>query len=89
MNLDANSFREAVTNWFSTLWIGVRAALSTAAEPDHASAGTDCDVDPDFEGWVRNDPMVTGNPAGRYRSQPPGYLTSNGRGSLEIGAAED
>ena len=46
-------------------------------------------IDPDFEGWLHGDPMVTGNPASRYGDDAPGYLTGNGLGSLEIGAADD
>jgi hypothetical protein len=34
-------------------------------------------------------PMVTENPASRYGDRAPGYITSNGLGSLEIGAADD
>jgi hypothetical protein len=79
----------ALTDWFAMLWFGLRTALSTAAEPDEESEGTDRGIDPDFEGWVQNDPMVTGNPASRYGDDAPGYLTGNGLGSLEIGAADD
>lgn len=39
----------------------------------------------DFEA----DGLVTQNPASRYGHEAPGYLTSNGLGSLEIGAADD
>lgn len=35
------------------------------------------------------DGPVTQNLASRYGHEAPGYLTSNGRGSLEIGAADD
>lgn len=89
MSLDVSSLRETVTNWFSTLSVGVQTLLSMAGESDRRGAGSDSDVDPDFEGWVRNDPMVTGNPASRYGDDAPGYLTGNGLGSLEIGAADD
>lgn len=46
-------------------------------------------LDPDFLDWLRNDPMITGNPASRYGDDAPGYLTSNGLGSLEVGGADD
>lgn len=89
MTFDGKPFYESVTDWFTMLWLELRTALSTAAEPDHKSAGSDRDPDPDFEGWLHNDPMVTGNPASRYGDDAPGYLTGNGLGSLEIGAADD
>jgi len=83
------NLQQSLGDLFSALRVQLCAALSVA--PDSGSRGEESDpgIDPDFEGWIRNDPMVTGNPASRYRSQPPGYLTSNGRRSLEIGAAED
>lgn len=56
---------------------------------DGAVRSAEGPVDPAFEGWLHNDPTVTGNPANRYGDDSPGYLTSNGLGSLEIGAAED
>ena len=46
-------------------------------------------TDPDFEGWLHGDPMVTKNPASRYGDRTPGYITGNGLGSMEIGAADD
>ena len=45
--------------------------------------------DSDFEGWLRRDPFVTRNPGNRYGERSPGFVTRNGLGSLEIGAAED
>ena len=33
--------------------------------------------------------MVTKNPASRYGDRTPGYITGNGLGSMEIGAADD
>jgi len=89
MFFDPKPFNEAVTDWFEMLWLELRAVLSIAAEPNHESAGADRGIDPDFEGWLHNDPMVTGNPTSRYGDDAPGYLTGNGLGSLEIGAADD
>ena len=89
MFFDGKPFCEAVTDWFVMMWLELRAALSTGAEPNHESAGADRDIDPDFDRWLHNDPMVTGNPASRYGDDAPGYVTGNGLGSLEIGAADD
>lgn len=89
MFFDGKLFYEAVTDWFAMRWLELRAALSTAAEPNQESAGADRGIDPNFDRWLHNDPMVTGNPASRYGDDAPGYLTGNGLGSLEIGAADD
>lgn len=80
---------ESLIDWLANLGVGLRAALSSAAESADATTDEDCAVDPDFEGWLHNNPMVTGNPASRYGDDAPGYLTGNGLGSLEIGAADD
>ena len=85
---DRKSLRESLAGFLGSLGVQLRAALSTGIGKDDCSPRAE-PVDPEFEAWLQDDPMVTGNPANRYRSQPPGYLTSNGRGSLEIGAAED
>lgn len=81
--------RESLTDFLRNLGVQLRAAFSTGIAQDDCARRAETPGDPAFEGWLQSDPMVTGNPASRYRSQPPGYLTSNGRGSLEIGAAED
>lgn len=83
------SLWESLTAFIASLGTQLRAALVVGLERVPAGKGGEESVDPDFESWVRNDPMVPGGSASRYRSQAPGYLTSNGRGSLEIGAADD
>ena len=65
------------------------AALSVASNSGSRTEELDASIDPDFERWLHNDPMVTGNPASRYGDDAPGYVTGNGLGSLEIGAADD
>ena len=80
---------ELLSRWVASLAACVRLALSSAPEPHDDTDRADTSIDPDFEGWLRNDPMVTGNPASRYGDDAPGYLTGNGLGSLEIGAADD
>jgi hypothetical protein len=89
VNLEPKSLREYLTDSFANLVVSIRAALATPLEPDDRSVETDRGIDPDFIRWVHNDPMVTGNSASRYGDDAPGYLTSNGLGSLEIGAADD
>lgn len=43
----------------------------------------------ELDHWLRDDPRVTMDPGNQYGTRRRGYLTSNGRGSLDIGAAED
>ena len=85
VSIEPKSLPQYLTDWFANLAITIRAGLSTPLDPDDESAETDRGIDPDFIGWLHNDPMVTGNPASRYDDDAPGYLTRNGRGSLEIG----
>ena len=89
MTFDGKPFYHAVTDWFAALALGLRSALLSAVESTDSTTEADRAVDSDFEDWLRNDPMVTGNPASRYSDDAPGYLTGNGLGSLEIGAADD
>jgi hypothetical protein len=89
VSIEPKSLREYLTDWLSNLVFSIRAAFSMPLDPDDERAQLDRAVDPDFIGWLHNDPMVTGNRANRYGKGARGYMTSNGRGSLEIGAADD
>ncbi len=89
MSIEPKSFPQYLTDWSANLAITIRAALSMPLLSDDERAEADRRIDPDFIGWVHNDPMVTGNSASRYGDDVLGYLTSNGFGSLEIGAADD
>lgn len=80
------SIIESVGRWITHLCALVGLGLS---QMSGRQSEVDRQIDPDFQGWLRNDPMVTENPANRYGKGARGYLTSNGRGSLEIGAADD
>lgn len=88
MRCGSRSFFASVGDWLSGLGLALRAALSTPLESGPADPG-ERTVDPDFDGWLHGDPMVTGDPASRYHHGSPGYITRNGLGSLEIGAADD
>lgn len=89
MSIEQKSFREYLTDWSANLATTIRAALSMPLLSDDERAEADRRIDPDFEGWLHGNPMVTKNPASRYCDRAPGYMTSNGLGSLEIGAADD
>lgn len=89
MNEDRKSLLESLIGRVTLLGAGLRAAFSSPIIDESIAADVERQIDPDFEGWLHNDPMVTGNPASRYGEHPTGYLTGNGRRSLEIGAADD
>lgn len=82
-------FYESFVGWLETLKVYVRAALSAGIDQDDGTREAESPVDPDFEGWLHGDPSVTKNPASRYGDRTPGYITGNGLGSMEIGAADD
>lgn len=83
--LALNSLRD----WFATLWLALRAGLTIPLVTKDSAMKRGRGIDPDFEGWMHGDPMVTKNPASRYGDRTSGYITGNGLGSMEIGAADD
>lgn len=89
MIADRKTRYELLVDSLANLWAMLRAALPTAADPDDASAETSRGIHRDFEGWLHGDPSVTKNPSSRYGDRTPGYITGNGLGSMEIGAADD
>ena len=89
MSVNLKSLLESATAWLSFLGEGLRTAFTVSTDEEDATGDPVEAADPDFKGWLHNDPMVTGNPASRYGDDAPGYLTGNGLGSLEIGAADD
>ncbi len=88
VSIEPKSLPQYLTDWLSSLVLTIRAALSMPLFSDDERAEADRRLDPDFIGWLRNDPMVTGNSASRYGDDAPGYMTRNGRGSLEIGSSQ-
>ncbi len=89
MSIEPKSLRKYLTDSFANLVTTIRIALSMPLMSDDERAEAGRRIDPDFIGWVHNDPMATGNPASRYYDDAPGYHTRNGRGSLEIGSSID
>jgi hypothetical protein len=89
MSDNTKSLLDSLAAFFASLAAQVHAALAVGIAQPPAERGEQQSVDPDFQDWLHNDPMITGNPASRYGDDSPGYLTRNGLGSLEIGAAED
>ena len=89
MSIEPKSLREYLTDWSANLATTIRAAMSMPLLSDDECAEADRRFDSDFDGWLHGNPMVTKNPASRYCDRAPGYITGNGLGSLEIGAADD
>jgi hypothetical protein len=89
MNEDRKSLLESLTEWVAALGGGLRATFSSPFVDKSIVAEAERQIDPDFEGWLHGDPSVTKNPASRYGDRTPGYITGNGLGSMEIGAADD
>jgi hypothetical protein len=81
--------REHLTDWFANLATTIRAAMSMPLLSDDERAEADRRIDPDFNGWVHNDPMVTRNAASRYYDRTSDYVTRSGPGTMEIGAADN
>lgn len=88
MTFDGKSLCTAIGNWLGSLGVAVRAAMSTPLESDRPPHGERA-VDAEFDAMRHDDPAVMGDAAGRYGHRSPGYLTRNGLGSLEVGAADD
>lgn len=80
-----NSF----SSWLSSIWLSLRAGLSIPLVCGTTQREDDVPTDSEFDGWLRGDPRVTKNAASRYGDRTPGYITGNGLGSMEIGAADD
>ena len=88
MSIEQKYLPQYMIDSFVNLVITIRAALSMPLLSDDARAEADRRIDPNFIRWVHNDRMVTGNSASRYCDDAPGYMTRNGRGSLEIGCSQ-
>lgn len=88
------SLYESLTNWLSFLGVGIRTALTPGLTAVNEKTIDECSfwygsLDPDFDGWLHGDPMVTGNAASRYFDDSPEFVTGNDFGSFETGAADD
>lgn len=82
-------FLDSFLGWISSIWLALRAGLFIPLTTTASDLDDNTRADPDFEGWLHGDPMVTKNPTSRYGDRTPGYITGNGLGSMEIGAADD
>jgi len=76
MGIDSKALCAVIGDWLGSVGLALRAAVSTPLESDAADPGESADG-----------PAADGSR--RYGHSSPGYLTRNGLGSLEIGAADD
>jgi hypothetical protein len=58
VSIEPKSLREYLTDWSANLATTIRAACSMPLVSDDERAEADRRIDPDFIGWVHNDPMV-------------------------------
>jgi hypothetical protein len=91
VSIEPKSLREYLTDWFANLAITIRAALSMPLLSDDERAEADRRIDPDFIGWVHNDPDGDRGirPSRYYAIVRPATSPAMDLGSLEIGAADD
>lgn len=75
------SLIDSLGDWVSSLGVGLRDLF--------ASPTADDKTDPDFDGWVVNDPMVTFNPASRYGDDATGFLAGGERENPELAKNDD
>lgn len=86
--MKTSPIQSAILNSISSLWaqlcVAVRQPIvDVDAEAPHQN------IDPDFKEWLHGFPSMNTNLENHYAEDSPGYVTSNGRGSLEVGAAKD
>jgi hypothetical protein len=89
MSGNRKPLRESLIDWISFLAVNVRAGFASPLLDATAVAEAKKHIDPDFDRWVRGDPMVTGKSVNQYDDDAPGYMTRSGYGSLEIGAFDE
>lgn len=81
------TIQSSILNSISSLWAQLRTALIMPIV-DKAVDAHDQTIDPDFKEWLSGHPSMNMNLADHYAEDSPGYITSNGRGSLEVGARD-
>ena len=70
MNTDLTPLRNSLSDFFGSVVTQVRAAFAVGVIPEQDAKEAERYIDPDFEGWLHGDPMVTGNLSSRYGPQP-------------------
>ena len=76
MNTDLTTLRNFLSDFFGSIATQVRAAFAVGVVSEE-------------DAQTPEDQSAARNSADRFICEGPGYLTKNGYGSLEVGAAED
>lgn len=76
MTADRKPFRQSLSEEFALLGVVLRVAFSSPILDEKAATDAEQLIDPDFKGWLQNDPMVTMNPASRYGDDATGFLAA-------------
>jgi hypothetical protein len=87
MNAERPSLLKSFSDWIATLGEILRNVFAWPVVNDKAEPRQT--TDPDFGGWVVNDPMVTLNPASRYGDDATGFLGGSERDSPVRGEKDD
>jgi hypothetical protein len=89
MNADRKSLFDFASDWLTMLGERLRSVMTLPAADATGRGESDRSTDPDFDGWVANDPMVTLNPASRYGDDATGFLAGSELENPELGRTED
>lgn len=81
------SLIDSLADWLSSLGVGLRNLFASPTADDKAEQGQT--TDPDFDGWLVNDPMVTFNPASRYGDDATDFLAGGERENPEVAKNDD
>jgi len=87
MNAERKFLSDSFTNWLASLWDGLRYVLAWPTVDNKTESGQT--MDPDFYGWVVNDPMVTLNPASRYGDDATGFLAGSEGETPQLHSGDD
>lgn len=89
MSNERKSLFDSAANLFGILRDYVQAGGSMSIAAEKAEGGSGQTIDPDFQGWLHNDPMVTMNPTSRYGDDATGFLTGGELENPELGRTDD
>ena len=89
MNDDRKSLLGFAIDWFAILGENLRVAIALPEVDERSEGESDQTTDPDFKGWIVNDPMVTLNPTSRYGDDATGFLAGSELENPELGRMDD
>jgi len=84
---NGKSLIDSLADWVSGLGVGLRTLFASPRADDKASLAQT--TDPDFDGWLVNDSMVTFDPASRYGDDATGLLAGGERDNPELAKNDD